>query len=428
MPATQPLMTVQQRVTEFRLQVTAINDVLRQLDSAVAAAVAATAAPTGQPPMDQLVDTFRSRVIAIESAVGPLRDAAAALDPIDAHRALDLRDHVEDIPTVVVPELRAAANALAGAQTTQEIAGAKAAVRRLEAAVAALGQLLGNEFRNRLMEVQEPLRQLELAADAALGQALPEPDPTRFDIYPPSTVNAPRWVVAIGRAPAWVWIVVGLVIAALVFAVIGVPAFWWVVLAVIFGPLVAAPVRDRLWRLAGQVRVHLGWIPARWWLRFFAIVSVVALIYTLLAAWFAPPCRPPVGLFILAVFWGVVPPLFWWFQWFYVFPKYRNEHRLETFKYGAQSALAIWAAVVVALAAYSTSDFFKPAAPDKDKPGQPGLCLYEARQFHGRWSLRDASTWSLSADVPVQAPSADAQASDAQCSFPASCFRTPMSQ
>ncbi|WP_322106022.1 hypothetical protein [Paraburkholderia sp. J41] len=142
---------------------------------------------------------------------------------------------------------------------------------------------------------------------------------------------------------------------------------------------------------------------ARLWLWAVALASVAFFIYTLLAAWFAPPCRPPVMLFILAVIWGVAPPLFWWFEWFFVFRYYRNADNLETFKYGAQLSLAIWAAVVVSIAAYSNSDYFKPAAPSD---GKPSSCLYEARQFHGRWSLWHASTWALSADVPASASEA----------------------
>lgn len=111
---------------------------------------------------------------------------------------------------------------------------------------------------------------------------------------------------------------------------------------------------------------------AYWWQRLGAALGAVALIYTAHAAYIAPPCSPPGELLILAVLWGVVPPLWWWVEFFFVYPKHHSAEKLELLKYGAQASLAIWAPIAVALAAYSTNDYFKI-------PEAPKTCVYQAR-------------------------------------------------
>jgi hypothetical protein len=106
-----------------------------------------------------------------------------------------------------------------------------------------------------------------------------------------------------------------------------------------------------------------------WWQRVGAGLATFALLYTAWAAYTAPPCTPAHQLLVLAALWGTIPPLWWWFEFFFVFPRHHTAAKLELLKHGAQASLAIWAPIAVALAAYSTSDYFKIPEP-------PKTCLY----------------------------------------------------
>jgi hypothetical protein len=87
------------------------------------------------------------------------------------------------------------------------------------------------------------------------------------------------------------------------------------------------------------------------------------LLFTAYAIYVAEPCEPPVRLFYLAVAWGVWPPAWWWFEYFFIFPKYYTQEKFEAFKHGAQASLGIWAPIAVGLFAYASSDVFKEPVP-----------------------------------------------------------------
>jgi hypothetical protein len=46
-------------------------------------------------------------------------------------------------------------------------------------------------------------------------------------------------------------------------------------------------------------------------------------------------------------------------------PEHHSPEKFELVKHGAQFSLAIWAAIALALAAYSTNDYFKVPEPPK---------------------------------------------------------------
>ena len=107
------------------------------------------------------------------------------------------------------------------------------------------------------------------------------------------------------------------------------------------------------------------------WQRTGAVLGVAAPLYTAHAACTAPPCVQADWLLVLAVAWGVLPPLWWWIEFFFVYPRHHTDQKFELLKHGAQASLAIWAPIAVALAAYGSSDYFKPA--------KAAECLYVAR-------------------------------------------------
>ena len=105
-----------------------------------------------------------------------------------------------------------------------------------------------------------------------------------------------------------------------------------------------------------------------WWQRIGTAIGLIGIAVTAYLAYNALPCSLDSArrLVILAVAWGVVPPFLWWIEFFFVFPKYHTPEKFELLKHGAQASLAIWAPIAVALAAYSTNDYFK--VPEAPKP------------------------------------------------------------
>ncbi|MCX5538093.1 hypothetical protein M3A49_01020 [Paraburkholderia sp. CNPSo 3076] len=313
MPAT-PL------VADFQSQVRDIRAVFDRLEAAAAAlhqVVPAPPATAAQHPLAAPVDGLTNKVRELGAIVGELEapvpaGVGAPRDPVTR-----FRNKVTAI-TTDIGDLAANATQPPGApQVFQDKVGdLQAVVPQLAAADDALEKLLRvEEFKQRLRDIKAPVEQLELAANLALGQAIPPAlDFTRFNVYPP--LHGKFW----SRAPdAW-------------------------------------------------------WRQGQFWFWSGGLASLFLLAITVWVALSAPPCDRPDSVIVAAILWGVVPPIFWWWHWFFFFPPHRNADSLETFKYGAQLALAIWAAVVVGLAAYSTSDYFKP--PPLDDNGEPRACPY----------------------------------------------------
>lgn len=67
-------------------------------------------------------------------------------------------------------------------------------------------------------------------------------------------------------------------------------------------------------------------------------------------------------LFALAAAWTVVPPVWFWIDYFIVFRRGGDQAQFDEFKHGQQVSAAIWAAVALSLFALATSDAVKDRA------------------------------------------------------------------
>ena len=101
------------------------------------------------------------------------------------------------------------------------------------------------------------------------------------------------------------------------------------------------------------------------WVIAFTIIGILLTFVTLVMACFA--CSKssvwwvvPV-LYLLALIWAVVPPLWFWYEYHWIIhdPKKGDSSQLDKYKYGVQTGVAIWAGVALSLAAYISSDHFK---------------------------------------------------------------------
>lgn len=107
---------------------------------------------------------------------------------------------------------------------------------------------------------------------------------------------------------------------------------------------------------------------AYWWQRAGTLLGVCAVIATAVEAYVAPPCEPARHLYAISAAWAVLPPIWWWLEMFFIYPAHHTERKFELLKQAAHASLAIWAPIAVGLAAYASSDYFKPP--------ESGSCRY----------------------------------------------------
>ena len=91
-------------------------------------------------------------------------------------------------------------------------------------------------------------------------------------------------------------------------------------------------------------------------------ISALLLVTTLILAAVAWCLKCVVIVYILAALWGITQPLWFWYEYFYVYRVQGDIAEFEKFKYGQQISVAIWAGVTILLVAYSASDHFKNPA------------------------------------------------------------------
>ncbi len=61
----------------------------------------------------------------------------------------------------------------------------------------------------------------------------------------------------------------------------------------------------------------------------------------------------------VAAFWAVLPPVWFWFEYYYLYKRHGAVGTFELFKHGQQTAVAIWAGIALSLVAVASSDNFK---------------------------------------------------------------------
>ena len=92
-----------------------------------------------------------------------------------------------------------------------------------------------------------------------------------------------------------------------------------------------------------------------------AWLAIVLLAVTVAVAVCAWNSKDPTFLYILGAIWAVAPPVWFWYEYFYVYRSSGDPSGFEQFKYGQQVAIAIWAGVALTLFGYVSSERFKPA-------------------------------------------------------------------
>jgi hypothetical protein len=95
-------------------------------------------------------------------------------------------------------------------------------------------------------------------------------------------------------------------------------------------------------------------------------LSVIGFVATLWVAYDAWATKVVLRLYLTIGIWAVVPPVWFWIEYFFIYRRYGQPGTLELFKYGQDVAKAIWAGVLAALVGLAASDLTKPgngAAP-----------------------------------------------------------------
>jgi hypothetical protein len=86
-----------------------------------------------------------------------------------------------------------------------------------------------------------------------------------------------------------------------------------------------------------------------------AAVSIVAFAVTLWIVCDAWNTASVIRLYLAIGAWAVVPPTWFWIEYFYVYRRYGQPDTLELFKYGQDVAKAIWAGVLAGLIAFAAA-------------------------------------------------------------------------
>jgi uncharacterized membrane-anchored protein len=90
-----------------------------------------------------------------------------------------------------------------------------------------------------------------------------------------------------------------------------------------------------------------------------AVIAAAALLLTGYFACCAWQARDLGCITTLAAVWAVTPPIWFWFDYFWLYRRVGDGRAFEQFKHGQQVSIAIWAAVAVTLGALANSDRFK---------------------------------------------------------------------
>ena len=99
------------------------------------------------------------------------------------------------------------------------------------------------------------------------------------------------------------------------------------------------------------------------WQRKMAKVSIIAAVLSALWVIYALTTsyeHAQSSILGLAAVWAVAPPTWFFYEYFFVYPKASYPGTWESFKYGQQVAVAVWAGVTATLYGLGSSDLAKP--------------------------------------------------------------------
>jgi hypothetical protein len=95
-----------------------------------------------------------------------------------------------------------------------------------------------------------------------------------------------------------------------------------------------------------------------------ATAAVIAVLLTLFVVYRSWSSKDPFILYLTIGFWAVLPPFWFWCEYFFVYRVHGTPDTLELFKYGQDVAKAIWAGVLTGLIAFAASDVFTEPVAD----------------------------------------------------------------
>jgi hypothetical protein len=123
----------------------------------------------------------------------------------------------------------------------------------------------------------------------------------------------------------------------------------------------------------------------------FALAGAAVLaVLTVIAYSHSPAHLPPVRLYWATCGWAILPPLWFWAEFFFIFPSFGRPETFDSFKEGQKVCIAVWAPIALSLGAFSNSDYFKPlpspspntACSSGEVPTVPASSLSQPAQNH----------------------------------------------
>jgi hypothetical protein len=95
-----------------------------------------------------------------------------------------------------------------------------------------------------------------------------------------------------------------------------------------------------------------GWISA--------VLLVITVVVAVLVVVVGGPKYRAV-IYGFAALWAIGAPVWFWYEYFYVYRRYGAVDTIEHYKQGLQVSVAIWAGVALTLGALASSDLLKPS-------------------------------------------------------------------
>ena len=118
---------------------------------------------------------------------------------------------------------------------------------------------------------------------------------------------------------------------------------------------VVFPTRSKMsssW-YSGQTNIGRVWITAA------AILAGVMLIVSLREAYAAWQTCDPESIYLYGAGWIIGPPIWFWIEYFIIYRRYGDPRAFESYKFGQQISVAIWAGLALLLVGLANAERFK---------------------------------------------------------------------